>query len=33
MLYGLASGRAQARQEVAQLLGLHRQTIGPWLAI
>jgi transposase len=28
----LASGRAQTRQEVAQLLGVHRNTIGHWLA-
>jgi hypothetical protein len=33
MLYWLASGRAQTRQEVAQLLGAHRNTIGHWLAI
>ncbi len=32
MLYLLASGRAQTRQEVAQLLGVHRNTIGHWLA-
>jgi hypothetical protein len=29
----LASGQAQARQAVAQLLGVHRHTIGHWLAI
>jgi putative transposase len=33
MLYMLASGRAQSRQAVAQLLGVHRHTIGHWLAI
>jgi transposase len=33
MLYLLASGRAQSRQDVAQLLGGHRHTIGHWLAI
>jgi transposase len=33
MLYLLASGQAQTRQAVAQLLGLHRHTIGHWLAI
>lgn len=33
MLYRLASGQAQTRQEVAQLLGVHRNTIGHWLAI
>jgi putative transposase len=33
MLYMLASGRAQSRQDVAQLLGVHRNTIGHWLAI
>jgi transposase len=33
MLYMLASGRAQSRQAVAQLLGVHRNTIGHWLAI
>jgi transposase len=32
MLYWLASGQAQTRQEVAQLLGVHRNTIGHWLA-
>jgi transposase len=31
MLYLLASGRAQTRLEVAQLLGVHRNTIGHWL--
>jgi transposase len=33
MLYLLASGPAQTRQEVARLLGVHRNTIGRWLAI
>jgi transposase len=33
MLYLLASGQAQTRQAVAQLLGVHRNTIGHWLAI
>ena len=33
MLYLLASGQAQTRREVAQLLGVHRNTIGHWLAI
>jgi transposase len=32
MLYLLASGRAHTRQDVAQLLGVHRHTIGHWLA-
>jgi transposase len=31
MLYLLASGQAQTRMEVAQLLGVHRNTIGHWL--
>jgi transposase len=31
MLYLLASGQAHTRQEVAQLLGVHRHTIGHWL--
>jgi transposase len=31
MLYVLASGQAQTRLEVAQLLGVHRNTIGHWL--
>jgi transposase len=31
MLYLLASGQAHSRQEVAQLLGLSRNTIGRWL--
>jgi transposase len=33
MLYWLASGHARTRQEVAQLLGVHRNTIGHWLAL
>jgi transposase len=33
MLYLLASGQAHQRQEVARLLGVHRNTIGRWLAI
>lgn len=33
MLYWLASGQAHERQEVARLLGVHRKTIGRWLAI
>jgi transposase len=32
MLYWLASGQAQTRQDVAQLLGVHRNTVGHWLA-
>jgi transposase len=32
MLYLLASGQAGTRQEVAQLLGASRNTIGRWLA-
>src|SRR5690606_31895870 len=32
MRYWLASGQARTRQEVAQLLGVHRHTIGHWLA-
>ena len=31
VLYWLASGQAQTRLEVAQLLGVHRNTIGHWL--
>jgi transposase len=31
MLYLLASGQAQTRMEVAQLLGVHRNPIGHWL--
>jgi transposase len=33
MLYLLASGQAQTRWDVAQLLGVHRNTIGHWLAL
>jgi transposase len=33
MLDLLASGQAHTRQEVAQLLGVHRNTIGHWLTI
>ena len=33
MLYLLASGQAQTRQDVAPLLGVHRHTIGRWLAL
>jgi transposase len=33
MLYLLASGQAHTRQDVAQLLGVHRNTIGHWLAL
>ena len=33
MLYLLASGQAHHRQEVAHLLGVHRNTIGRWLAL
>jgi transposase len=32
MLYLLASGQAHQRQEVAALLGVHRNTVGRWLA-
>lgn len=32
MLSLLASGQAQTRQDVAQRLGVHRHTVGPWLA-
>jgi hypothetical protein len=31
-LYLLASGQAHHRQDVAQLLGVHRHTIGRWWA-
>ena len=31
MLYLLASGQADERQKVAQLVGVHRNTIGRWL--
>jgi hypothetical protein len=33
MLYLLASGQAQTRRDVAQLLGVHRNTVGHWLAL
>jgi Homeodomain-like domain len=33
MLYLLASGQARERQEVARLLGGHRNAIGRWLAL
>jgi transposase len=33
MLYGLACGQAHNRQEVASLLGVHRNTISRWLAL
>jgi transposase len=33
MRYLLASGPAHERQEVAQLLGVHRNTLGRWLAM
>jgi transposase len=33
MLYLLASGQAHSRQDVARLLGVHRNTIGRWLAL
>src|SRR5687767_3285916 len=32
MLYLLATRQAQDRQDVARLLGVHRHTIGHWLA-
>jgi transposase len=32
MLYLLASGQAHTRQDVAQLLGVHRHPVGHWLA-
>jgi transposase len=32
-LYLLASGQAHDRQAVARLLGVHRHTIGRWLAL
>lgn len=31
-LYLLASGQARNRTQVAQLLGVHRETVGAWLA-
>ena len=33
MLFLLASGQAQTRQDVARLLGVHRNTISRWLAL
>jgi transposase len=33
MLYLLASGQAHTRQDVARLLGVHRNTVGRWLAL
>jgi transposase len=33
MLYLLASGPAPTRQDVARLLGVHRNTISHWLAV
>jgi transposase len=33
MLYLLASGQAHTRQEVAHLLGVHRNTVGHWLVL
>ena len=33
MLYLLATGQAHTRQHVAHLLGVHRNTIGHWLAM
>lgn len=33
VLYLLASGQATQRQQVAQLLGVHRNTVGRWLTI
>jgi transposase len=32
-LYLLASGQAQTRRDVAQLLGIHRNAVGHWLAL
>jgi Homeodomain-like domain len=32
MLYLLVTRQAQDRQDVARLLGVHRHTIGRWLA-
>jgi hypothetical protein len=29
----LASGQARTRRDVAQLLGVHRHTVGHWLAL
>jgi transposase len=33
MLYLLASGQAQTRRDVGQLLAIHRNTISRWLAL
>jgi transposase len=33
MLYLLVTGQAHSRQEVAHLLGVHRNTISRWLAL
>ena len=33
MLYLLATGQAHTRQDVAQLLGIPRNTVGHWLAL
>jgi transposase len=33
MLYLLASGQARTRQDVARLLGVHRNTVSRWLAL
>ena len=33
MLYLLASGQAHERQAAARLLGVHRNTVGRWLAL
>jgi transposase len=33
MLYLLASGQAHTRQDVARLLGVHRNTVSHWLAV
>jgi len=33
MLYLLASGQAHTRQGIAQWLGVHRHTVGHWLAL
>jgi transposase len=33
MLYLLASGQVQTRRDMACLLGVHRNTIGHWLAL
>jgi len=31
MLYLVASGQARERQEIAQVLGVHRNTVGKWM--